>query len=103
VIAPDSTVWTSMEGIELVSSPASFGGYLIPKYPPDGAWHRFDPFGDEIPLGFDPGYHGPPVDGTRPLSQFNPIAYGGYDDEPYDSDPYTGNAHDPYEPHDWTS
>jgi hypothetical protein len=36
------TVWTSMLGVELVSSPASFGGYIIAEHPPYGAWHRFD-------------------------------------------------------------
>jgi hypothetical protein len=102
VIAPDRTVWTSMEGVEVVSAPALFGGFIIPKFPPDGAWHRFDAFGEEVPLDFDPGYHGPPVDGSRPLSQFNPDAYGGYDGAPYDNDPYTGNAYDEYDEHDWS-
>ncbi len=70
VIAPDRVVWTSMAGLEIVSSPMLLGGYIIPTYPPDGGWHRFAPNGDELGLSFDPGYHGPPVNGNQPLSQF---------------------------------
>src|SRR5262249_34738365 len=84
------------------SSPMMFGGYIIPKYPPDGGWHRFAPNGDELGLSFDPAYHGPPVDGNRPLSQFDPDSnqpYGHIDDDqgahgPYDRDPHAGNALD---------
>ncbi len=106
VIAPDQVVWTSMEGQEIVSSVVAFGGYVIPKYPPDGAWHRFEPDGTEGRLDFDPGYHGPPVDGTRPLSQFDTAdadqADHGYEDpwpedppdDRYERDPYYGNAPD---------
>ncbi len=71
VIAPDDVVWTSMAGDEIVSSPTTFAGYIIPTYPPDGGWQRFTPAGAEVALSFDPGYHGPPVDGGRPLSQFD--------------------------------
>jgi hypothetical protein len=101
VIAPDQVVWTAMDGVEIVSSPKPFGGFVIPTYPPDGAWHRFDPVLGEVPLDFDPGYHGPPVDGSRPLSQFDPTYYGGYDiDDPYDRDPFSGNVHEDYD--DWS-
>jgi hypothetical protein len=98
VIAPDRVVWTSMAGEEIVSSPKPFGGYIIPTYPPDGRWHHFDASGGEIDIGFDPGYHGPAVDGNRPLSQF---AFAEYDtDDPYEHDPYAGNAYDEYR--DWS-
>lgn len=58
VIAPDRPVWTAMDGHEIVSSPVAFGGVFVPKYPPDGQWHRFSGAGGEIALTFDPGYPG---------------------------------------------
>jgi hypothetical protein len=73
VIAPDQVVWTSMDGEEIVASPVRVGGVIIPGYPPDGSWHRFGPDGVELPLDGDPGYHGPPVAGDQPLSQFHRV------------------------------
>jgi hypothetical protein len=96
VIAPDQVVWTSMVGEEIVSSPMAFGGYIIPKYPPDGSWHQFGPSGHKVGLDFDPGYHGPAVDGSRPLSQFNPDPPDEpwYDTDRYDTDRYDTDRYD---------
>jgi hypothetical protein len=56
VVAPDLPVWTTLDGEELVASPALVDGFIVPTIPPDGAWHRFDPGGAVHPVG-------PTVDG----------------------------------------
>jgi hypothetical protein len=56
VVAPDEPVWTTIDGYDFVSSPRLVRDDLVmPMWPPDGAWHRFDATGREIPLGRDPG------------------------------------------------
>jgi hypothetical protein len=55
VIAPDKPVWTTMQGSEFVASPVSLWGVFVPKQPPDGRWHHFDPTGAEIPMRADFG------------------------------------------------
>jgi hypothetical protein len=50
VIAPDTAVWTTPDGTEIVASAVLDHGIWIPKHPPDGAWHHFDPHGTETLL-----------------------------------------------------
>jgi hypothetical protein len=55
VVAPDELVWTTIDGYDFVSSPRIVhGDVLVPMWPPDGAWHRFNASGREIPVGRDP-------------------------------------------------
>jgi hypothetical protein len=54
VIAPDKPVWTSMDGSEFVASPVSLWGVFVPKQPPDGRWHHFDPTGAEVAMPAEP-------------------------------------------------
>ena len=49
VLAPDQPVWTTRDGLEVVSSPRMEDGFILPTLPPDGAWHHFDPTGREVP------------------------------------------------------
>jgi hypothetical protein len=50
VIAPDTAVWTTPDGTEIVASAVLDNGIWIPTRPPDGAWHHFDPHGTETML-----------------------------------------------------
>jgi hypothetical protein len=57
VVAPHQPVWTTLDGIEVVSSATLIDGNLRPRLPPDGAWHRFPAAGAESAA---PATAGPP-------------------------------------------
>jgi len=50
VIAPDEAVWTTLAGDEIVASAVLQNGTWVPTHPPDGAWHHFDPRGNDTLL-----------------------------------------------------
>jgi hypothetical protein len=78
VVAPDEPVWTTVDGYDFVSSPRLVhGDLLLPMWPPDGAWHRFNASGREIPLGRDPSRL--PASGTFPGRLFLQREMGGLD------------------------
>jgi len=50
VVAPDSPVWTAMDGDEVVATAVLIDGRWQPADPPDGHWHVFTPDGGEATL-----------------------------------------------------
>jgi hypothetical protein len=54
VIAPDQPIWTTLAGDEIVASSVLINGVWVPKHPPDGSWHIFDPTGAETVIDSRP-------------------------------------------------